>query len=57
MLFDNLSDLCVRLTQFASENQIQALYILTKELKEFVDAFDFEKIQNCLTEIEELFCL
>lgn len=56
MLFDNLSDMANRIQQFASENQVDELVNIALNLKRYIDAFDFENVQNCLSEIEENFC-
>ncbi|MGF7138069.1 PAS domain S-box-containing protein [Roseimarinus sediminis] len=56
MLFDNLSDMANRIHQFASENQVAELERTAKTLKKYIDAFDFENVQNCLNEIEANFC-
>jgi response regulator RpfG family c-di-GMP phosphodiesterase len=56
MLFDNLSDMATRIQKFASENQANGLEALAINLKKQIDAFDFENVQNCLSEIEEKFC-
>jgi hypothetical protein len=57
MLIDSLSDLALRIQQYAIDNQIDRLKMLALQFKNDIDAFDFELIQNTLSCIEEDFCL
>lgn len=57
MLIDSLTDLSLSIQQYANENQIDKLKELAIQLKNDIDAFDFELIQNTLRCIEETYCL
>jgi PAS domain S-box-containing protein len=57
MLIDSLSDLALRIQQYADENELDKLKKQAMQLKKDSDAFDFELIQNTLSRIEEDFCL
>ena len=55
IIIDTLNSLAVRLDDFANEQSINQLKKLSYELKQDIEAFDFDKIQFSLTSIIEMF--
>ena len=55
MIVDDLSALANKIEAFALQQNIPQLKSLTNDLNKFIEAFDFEKIQRCLTQINEMF--
>jgi signal transduction histidine kinase/CheY-like chemotaxis protein len=55
IIIDTLSNLAEKLSIFANEQSICQLKKLSNELKQDIEAFDFDKIQSSLTSIIEMF--
>jgi CheY-like chemotaxis protein len=55
IIIDTLSNLAEKLSVFANEQSISQLKKLSNELKQDIEAFDFDKIQSSLTSIIEMF--
>lgn len=55
MIIDELESLVEKLTDFAERHNVSLLQSKTKELKECIELFDFDKIHYCLTSINKLF--
>lgn len=55
MIIDELEALAGRLHDFAIKHNVKQLTTKTHELMEFVESFDFDKIQNCLISIHTIF--
>ncbi|MEI6140791.1 MAG: ATP-binding protein [Mariniphaga sp.] len=55
IIIDSLNSLAVRLDNFANDQSINQLKKLSYELKQDIEAFDFDKIQFSLTSIIEMF--
>jgi two-component system sensor histidine kinase EvgS len=55
IIIDTLSSLAEKLSIFANEQSISQLKKLSNELKQDIEAFDFDKIQSSLTSIIEMF--
>ena len=55
MIIDELESLTQKLADFAIKHKVKLLVIKNKELMEYIEAFEFDKIQKCLASINVIF--
>jgi len=55
MIIDELEALAAKLADFAIKYNVELLSIKNKELKTYIESFEFDKIQNCLVSISAIF--
>jgi CheY-like chemotaxis protein len=55
VIVDNLTELAKNILIFADEHQIPQLKTLINQLNIHIEGYDFDKIQHCLSSIQEIF--
>jgi len=53
-MIDDIHPLAFHLSEYARLHELEALQVLSEELRCSAECFDFEKIQQCLLSLESI---